>query len=358
MKKNRFYLLFIILTISLSLLSGCSALGKFIGESKIQQGIEEYSKTGVSYKSLDNLISGLDYFPDSPVGVENLKKQYSDFSHMKNNIYNSRNYSLDNLRKLELYLSITEKITALSTKLPALFSTPDNILEERNKFSDFLDTHLSTMRVTPVRNENIVFLKSYEGFAKFSNSQLLRNKIHELTSAVTIRYVTSLRFNPYLTRYDLPFIFKKVSHENSSSNNRNMDRNYIQFLGNLDSYSLNSLRDVNLVQIDISSFSINTIESKLLEKSTATSKFFREDKTLTIRGTYRLFNSNSHSRNSLNGVELNVFEFKKDFSTEIEKVGNSIRRSDEKEVVEEILERFFYEIIRDEIPSELSRYYI
>lgn len=355
MKKNKFYPLFIILTLSLSLLTGCSALGKFIGESKIQQGMEEYSKTGVSYNSLDNLISGLDYFPDSPDGVENLKKQYSDFSHMKNSIYNSRTHSLDNLKKLESYLVITEKIDRLSTKLPTLSSITDNILEERNKFSVFLDTHLSTMRISPVRNENIIFLKNYEGFSKFSNSQLLRSKIQELTSAVTIRYVASLRFNPYLTRYDLPYIFKKVSHENSSSNNRYLDRNYIQFLGNLDSYSLDSMRDVNLVQIDISSLSINTTESKLLEKSNASSKFFREDKTLTIRGTYKLFNSSS--RNLLSGVELNVFEVKKEFSTEIERVGNGIRKSDEKEVVEEILERFFYEIIRDEIPSELNRYY-
>lgn len=348
--KNRFYCLLILVLFSFFTFTGCSTISKYIGENKIEQGIDDYVKNGVSHRSLETLISGLDYFPESPVGIENLKVQYENFNHLKNAIYNSKNFNFENLKKIESYLVITGQITNLSKKLPLLGSVLPNFPEEKNKFSNFLNIHLKNSSISNKRKENIYLLKNYENFARFSSSLMLNNRISDLKNAVTIKYVSNLRVRPNLNRYDLKYLFKKVSHENVLFTSRD----YIQFLGNLDSVN-NITRDIQVLQIDIFSFDIISLNSELLENSNKDSKFFKESKTLAIRGVYKIFDT--QSRFPLIGTELNTFEFKKDFSFEIEQIGNKIKKSDEKEVVEQILEDFFYRIIKNEIPYELDNYF-
>ncbi|MGL5098866.1 MAG: hypothetical protein ACRC6B_02340, partial [Fusobacteriaceae bacterium] len=118
----------------------------------------------------------------------------------------------------------------------------------------------------------------------------------------------------------------------------------------------NISKDIQVVQIEISSIHISSEKgSELSIKSDKSSQIFKQNKTLLIRGTYKLFNS--QSRFPLFGTELNIFEFKKDFSLEIEKSGNSIKKIDEKKVMEKLFEEFFYEILEYEIPYELNNYF-
>ncbi|MGL4402353.1 MAG: hypothetical protein ACRCTS_01235 [Fusobacteriaceae bacterium] len=300
---------------------------------------------------METLISGLDYFPESSTGIESLKKQYGDFRHSINLLSNSTFFSLEDIKELESHLIIVGQINNLSKKLPSLNLILPDIPKEKNKFSNALNIYLKNTPISNSRKENIFLLVNYKNFLKFSDSPTLKNRIAALNFAVTIKYASTLKVQSNQTRYDLHYLFKKISHENSHSHTKD----YIQFLGNLESLN-NISKDIQVVQIEISSIHISSEKgSELSIKSDKSSQIFKQNKTLLIRGTYKLFNS--QSRFPLFGTELNIFEFKKDFSLEIEKSGNSIKKIDEKKVMEKLFEEFFYEILEYEIPYELNNYF-
>ncbi|MGL5051824.1 MAG: hypothetical protein ACRC6E_14525 [Fusobacteriaceae bacterium] len=323
--------------------TGCSAIMESIGNNKIETAISQYNQLGVSEASFENISKGLNYLPQSPVGIDNLKKQYADLTLEKNNIYLKKQYNNVNVKRLKLYIYASEKITNLKSKIEELKNINTNSTLEREKFIKFSDEYIKNMNSKNLsREEKIQLLKEYEELTKYSQSALLKESIYRLKNEVIIKYHTVLNSRFHSRDYDLRYLFAKTATNSSL----NKVKRYTQYMGNVEMNNWNYSRD-NIIVIDITSLNFNSLKSELIKKDeNGNHLIFREEKELVLRGYYREMNSKSFSRK-----DLETFEFREKFNFEIEKNGLNISFSREKEVVESILEEIFEEILNYDLPK-------
>ncbi|MGL5355144.1 MAG: hypothetical protein ACRDAQ_01150, partial [Cetobacterium sp.] len=84
--------------------TGCSAILSSIGNSKIDNSIKIYYSRGLTSEGTLDLIFGLDYSPESAVGIAQYERQYAEITSQKNRILQNRYFSTQDINSLNLYL--------------------------------------------------------------------------------------------------------------------------------------------------------------------------------------------------------------------------------------------------------------
>ncbi|MEG1365330.1 MAG: hypothetical protein RSC71_07190, partial [Cetobacterium sp.] len=103
-KKGIFYFLLVFIT-------GCSALMTSIGNSKVDDAINIYSTRGLTSDGTLQLISGLEYYPESQIGINQYRKQYLEITQLKNTIIKNK----EDLKSIYEYVGTIDALIAIAS---------------------------------------------------------------------------------------------------------------------------------------------------------------------------------------------------------------------------------------------------
>ncbi|MGL5797621.1 MAG: hypothetical protein ACRCYT_05370 [Cetobacterium sp.] len=316
--------------------TSCSAILTTIGNNKINNSINSYYSNGITPNGTLNLIAGLDLSPDSLIGINHYKKQYSEISELKNLILKKKVFLLQDINDLNLYLLTVEEFKKISLKLPTVkidyndYNFSKIIIKKI--FEDFIYKNETKYFNRSQSIQNILYYKSLNNYI---NSSILQSIILNLENKVTINLYVSSSFRGFSKlEYLVTNSFLKVADYNF---NRNLG-DYIIFKGYSDFISPNS--NNSFIDFNFSNIYTRTIETNIEKNGENT--IFIAKKRITLTGFYNIYSPN-------NSVTKKYFEFSENYTLKVKKYDESIFYDDERDILKDILEDKFNNIIRHDL---------
>lgn len=337
MKKFKYF----IVGFALLFFLGCSAIITSIGNNKINNAINIYNSRGTTTDGTLELISGLDYAPDSQIGISQYQKQYLEITNIKNNILKNKVFSHQDINALNLYLLTVEEFKKINPKI-------SNVKIDYNDFNNskikiikiFEDFVLKDEKLYISRNQKIQNINYYKKMNKYINSYVINSIISNLENDVTINLYIGSTFKSF-SKLDY-LVTNSLIHASDMNINRNLG-NYIIFRG------FNSFKNSNLknyyIDFNFSNIYIRTLETK--EEVKENNKLFIVRKKITISGYYKIYSSNSISHNK-------YFEFNETYSVKIKENNGTTLFDDEYDIVKNILEDKFSNIIKFDLDNLIN----
>lgn len=337
MKKFKYF----IVGFALLFFLGCSAIMTSIGNNKINNAINIYNSRGTTTDGTLELISGLDYAPDSQIGISQYQKQYLEIKNIKNNILKNKVFSHQDINALNLYLLTVEEFKKINPKI-------SNVKIDYNDFNNskikiikiFEDFVLKDEKLYISRNQKIQNINYYKKMNKYISSYVINSIISNLENDVTINLYIGSTFKSF-SKLDY-LVTNSLIHASDMNINRNLG-NYIIFRG------FNSFKNSNLknyyIDFNFSNIYIRTLETK--EEVKENNKLFIVRKKITISGYYKIYSSNSISHNK-------YFEFNETYSVKIKENNETTLFDDEYDIVKNILEDKFSNIIKFDLDNLIN----
>ena len=335
MKKKSLLFIFFISTF---ILSSCSALMTSIGDNKIHNAIEVYKYRGLTTDGMLDLISGLDYSPNSIIGINEFKKQYQEITSIKNKILIKTNYTEADINALKLYLLTVEEFKKINPKIPTIHidyisfsNSKSNIVKVFEKYVE-KDERFGLDRYAKIQKINF-----YKSLLKYNNSYTISSIVKDFENQVSINLYIRSSFRGFSQLDTL------VNNSLISAADRNLNRdlgNYTFFKGytyispvNSHNYFIDIVfNDIDIVTLEISTDEING------------TKIFSKRKKIFISGVYKVFNSSPFP-------SIKPFAFKETYTIKTKQNDNSTYYEDERDILRKILENKFSDIIRYDIKN-------
>lgn len=326
----------IIMLMFLFVFNGCTSLMTYVGEKRIENGLQIYNSKGVTSYGVKKLASGLKYIPDSVAGIECFNKQSIEIAKEKDNILKKKYPSINDIERLKVYIVLNEEASKINYKVKNLKFDYNVYRNSRKKINKIFENYVirdNRNSINLPRNRKIEKINYYRNLNYYMNSNKVYNIISSLETQVTKKvYLTSsfMRYN-YINS-----IVSEALYDFSSKNKGREIEKYVYF----DSYSKLIPRNNNqyLVAMDFSecrAYSKGLEAEKKVDKEVIT-----EHKELIIRGSYRLLTNNGG-----NFSRSKYFEIRKNYNVVTEKYENRMTYGNEREEIIKILNNKFNEII-------------
>ena len=332
---------YFIFSFALLLLFGCSAIMTSIGNNKINNAINIYNSRGITSDGTLELISGLDYVPDSQIGISQYQKQYLEVTTIKNNTLKNKFFSQQDINLLNLYLLTIEEFKKTNTKIPNVTIDYSDFNRSKIKITKvFEDFVLKDEKLYISRNQKIQNINYYKKMNKYINSYVINSVILNLENDVTINLYIGSSFKSFSKLDHL--VTSSLIHASDTNINRNLG-NYIIFKG------FNSFKNYNFkdyyIDFNFSSVYIRTLETK--EEIKENNKLFIARKKITVSGYYKIYSPTSTTQSK-------YFEFNETYSIKMKKDNDTTLFDDEYNIVKNILENRFSNIIRFDLDNLIN----
>ncbi|MGL4687751.1 MAG: hypothetical protein ACRCVS_03585, partial [Fusobacteriaceae bacterium] len=268
---------------------GCSSI---IGKNKLSKGVESYNMYGPSENSVLNLGQGLDYFQDSPLGIETFKTQHAQLAILKENILAKTTYSYKDLDDLRLYLLSSNFATHLASKVPTLNINTGTLVSDRHLITKiFEESILKEKTNNLLRAQKISRINYYKKILNVVKSSAISNKIRVLEQEVTVNiYIrtTSRSFYNY-RNYRNSFNFEDYIYRATERRIDSSLGDYVFLRG----YVIGSLPNTNnayLIDLRVNSIDVKKISSREDNFSSDENKtVLIQNKSLFIEGGYNFY---------------------------------------------------------------------
>lgn len=338
MKKLKYF----IISFALLFFLGCSAIMTSIGNNKINNSIDIYNSRGITTDGTLELISGLDYAPDSQIGISQYKKQYSDITTTKNNILKNKYFSQRDINALNLYILTIEEFKKISPKIPEIKIDYNDFNKSKIKIKQIFEEFvLKDEKLYISRNQKIQNINYYKKINKYINSYVINSIILNLENDVTINLYIGSSFQSF-SKLDY-LVRNSLAHAADININRNLG-NYIFFKG-FTSFKADKSKNY-YIDFNFSNIYIRTLETK--EEVKENNKLFIARKKITISGYYKIYSQNSTSYNK-------YFEFNENYSIKMKENNGTTLFDDEYDIVKNILENKFSNIIKFDLNNLINK---
>ncbi|MCQ8211326.1 hypothetical protein NON08_01915 [Cetobacterium somerae] len=338
MKKLKYF----IISFALLFFLGCSAIMTSIGNNKINNSINIYNSRGITTDGTLELISGLDYAPDSQIGISQYKKQYSDITTTKNNILKNKYFSQRDINALNLYILTIEEFKKISPKIPEIKIDYNDFNKSKIKIKQIFEEFvLKDEKLYISRNQKIQNINYYKKINKYINSYVINSIILNLENDVTINLYIGSSFQSF-SKLDY-LVTNSLAHAADINRNRNLG-NYIFFKG-FTSFKADKSKNY-YIDFNFSNIYIRTLETK--EEVKENNKLFIARKKITISGYYKIYSQNSTSYNK-------YFEFNENYSIKMKENNGTTLFDDEYDIVKNILENKFSNIIKFDLNNLINK---
>lgn len=319
---------------------GCSSM---IGKNKLSKGIESYKIYGPSEKSILDLGQGLDYFQDSPTGIETFKAQHIQLVILKENILAKKIYNSNDLKNLRLYLLSSNFVNHLAPKIPNLNIDTRTLASDRRLITEIFEKNILNDKTEHLSRANkISKIRYYKKVLNVINSSSISNKVRNLEQDVTINiYVTTssrnfYNYRNYRNSINLEYFIINSTEKRIGSNLGN----YI-FLRGYSRGLFTLPKNSYLINIDISDIDIRKIDLKE-EKA-----FGDENKTivtqknsLSVKGGYEFLSFNGYKN-----IQYRPFNYNRNYEVKTIFDKNSIQYGNENQIIENILKDIFNDVV-------------
>lgn len=338
MKKLKYF----IISFALLFFLGCSAIMTSIGNNKINNSIDIYNSRGITTDGTLELISGLDYAPDSQIGISQYKKQYLDITTTKNNILKNKYFSQRDINALNLYILTIEEFKKISPKIPEIKIDYNDFNKSKIKIKQIFEEFvLKDEKLYISRNQKIQNINYYKKINKYINSYVINSIILNLENDVTINLYIGSSFQSF-SKLDY-LVTNSLAHASDMNINRNLG-NYIFFKG-FTSFKADKSKNY-YIDFNFSNIYIRTLETK--EEVKENNKLFIARKKITISGYYKIYSQNSTSYNK-------YFEFNENYSIKMKENNGTTLFDDEYDIVKNILENKFSNIIKFDLSNLINK---
>ena len=338
MKKLKYF----IISFALLFFLGCSAIMTSIGNNKINNSINIYNSRGTTTDGTLELISGLDYAPDSQIGISQYKKQYLDITTTKNNILKNKYFSQRDINALNLYILTIEEFKKISPKIPEIKIDYNDFNKSKIKIKQIFEEFvLKDEKLYISRNQKIQNINYYKKINKYINSYVINSIILNLENDVTINLYIGSSFQSF-SKLDY-LVTNSLAHASDMNINRNLG-NYIFFKG-FTSFKADKSKNY-YIDFNFSNIYIRTLETK--EEVKENNKLFIARKKITISGYYKIYSQNSTSYNK-------YFEFNENYSIKMKENNGTTLFDDEYDIVKNILENKFSNIIKFDLSNLINK---
>lgn len=332
---------YIFISFSFVLFLGCSAIMTSIGNNKITNAINTYNSRGTTTDGTLELISGLDYAPDSQLGVTQYQKQYLEITGIKNNILNNKNFSHQDINALNLYLLTIEEFEKIHSKVPNIKIDYNDFNRSKIKINKIFEEFvLKDEKLYISRNQKIQNINYYKRMNKYLNSYVINNVILNLENDVTVNLYISSSFRSF-SKLDY-LVTNSLVHASDMNINRNLG-NYVIFKG-FKSYVTPNQKNY-YIDFNFSNVYIRTLETR--EETKEDNKIFIARKKITLSGYYKIYSQNSSSYNK-------YFEFNETYSIRIKENNGTTLFDDEYDIIKNILEDKFSNLIRFDLTKQIN----
>lgn len=336
--KNLFYIKYIGISFILIIFLGCSAIKTSIGNNRISDAINIYNSRGTTTDGTLKLISGLDYSPESQVGIFQYQKQYFEITNIKNNILKNRYFSKQDLDTLNLYLLTVEEFKKIHTKFPTIHIDFNDFNTSKVKITKIFEEFvLNDEKLYVTRNQKIQKINFYKKINTYVNSYIINSIILNLENDVTVNLYIGSSFKAFSPLNHL------LTNSLVRASNKNINRylgDYIIFKG-FNSFSKPNFKNY-FVDFDFISIYIRTLETKkeIKEKE----EIFIVRKKISVSGYYKIYNQSPVP-------PTKFFEFSETYTLKTKKYNNSISYDDEKDILQNILEDRFTKFIHYDLKN-------
>ncbi len=340
MKKYSFFKIALIF-FSILFLTSCSAIMTSIGNSKIDNSIKIYYSRGLTSEGTLDLISGLNYSPDSGVGIAQYQKQYSEITSIKNKLLQNKYFSKQNLNSLNLYLLTVEEFRKIHSKFPTVKIDYNDFNSSKLKITKiFEDFVLKDEKIYIQRNQKIQNINYYKTLNKYINSYVINSAIQSLERDVTINLYISSSFRGF-SKLDY-LVTNALIHASDMNINRNLG-NYTIFKGF--SSSITPTSKNYFIDFNFSNVYIRTLETR--EEIKDKNKIFIANKRVTISGFYKIYSPNRKTFTK-------YFDFSENYTIRVRSYDHSTFYDDERDIIKDILEDKFSNIIRYDLNNLIT----
>ncbi|MGL4671025.1 hypothetical protein [Cetobacterium sp.] len=340
MKKYSFFKI-ALLSFTLLLLSSCSAIMTSIGNSKIDNALKIYYSRGLTSEGTSDLISGLDYVPDSGVGIAQYQKQYAEITSQKNRVLQNRYFSTQDINSLNLYLLTVEEFRKIHSKFPTVKIDYNDFNSSKLKITKiFEDFVLKDEKIYIPRNQKIQNINYYKILNKYVNSYIINSAITDLERDVTINLYVSSSFRGF-SRLDY-LVTNSLVYASDMNRNRNLG-DYVIFKGFSNSIMPTS-KDY-FIDFNFSNVYIRTLETR--EEVKDKNKIFVARKRVTISGFYKVYSPNKKTTTK-------YFDFSENYTIRVRSYDHSTFYDDERDIIKDILEDKFSNIIRYDLNTFIN----
>lgn len=339
--KNLSYIKYIGISFILSFLLGCSAIMTSIGNNKISNAINIYNSRGTTTDGTLELISGLEYSSESQIGISQYQKQYFEITNIKNNILKNKYFTKQDINALNLYLLTIEEFKKIQPKFPTIKIDYNDFNNSKVKITKiFEDFVLKDEKLYISRNQKIQNINFYKKINKYINSYIINSTISNLENDVTINLYVGSSFRGF-SQLDY-LLTNSLMHASDMNINRNLG-NYIIFRG-FNSFSKPNLKNY-FIDFNFSNVYTRTLETK--EEIKEKEKLFIVRKKITVSGYYKIYNQNS-------APHTKYFEFNENYTLKMREYNNSTFYDDERDILKNILEDKFSNIIRYDLDNLIN----
>ncbi|MBC2850469.1 hypothetical protein H5J22_03290 [Cetobacterium sp. 8H] len=335
MKKSSLSIIFFI---SIFIFSGCSAIMTSIGDSKINNSIKTYRNKGLTSAGMSELISGLDYSPNSVVGINEFKIQYNEISAIKNKILTKKNHTENDIDNLNLYLLTVEEFRKINPKIPTIKVDYNDFNNSKIKINQIFEKYVERdERFGLDRYRKLQKINYYNSLLNYINNYTISSIVKDLENQVTINLYIGSSFRGF-SQLDTLMTNALISAADQNIN-RNLG-NYIFFRG----YSYISKISSNnfFINIDFTDIDIVTLETSV-DENNGNKTFFKRKKVF-VSGVYKIYNNTPFP-------SIKPFSFKDTYTIKTKKNDNSVYYDDERAILREILENNFSDMIRYDIKN-------
>lgn len=336
--KKSYYLKYILVFLITIFLSGCSAIMTSIGNSRITESINIYNSRGTTTDGTLELISGLNYSPESQIGIAQYQKQYNEITNIKNTILKNKYYSQKDINALNLYLLTVEEFKSIHSKFPTIKIDYADFNSSKAKINKvFEDYVLKDEKLYISRNQKIQNINYYKKINKYINSYVINSVVSNLEKDVTVNLYIGSSFTGFSK---LDYVVKNsLIHASDMNINRNLG-NYIFFRGFNTFITPNT--KTYYIDFNFSNVYINTLETK--ENIKENEKVLIIKKKINISGYYKIYSQKATP-------QTKYFEFNEKYTIELKEKNGARVYDDEVDIVKKILENKFSNIIRYDLDN-------
>ncbi|WP_448820265.1 hypothetical protein [Cetobacterium sp.] len=331
--KNSTCIKYIAISFFLTLFFGCSAIMTSIGNNKISSAINIYNSHGITTDGTVKLISGLEYSPESQLGILQYQKQYFEITGIKNRILKNKYFTKQDLNTLNLYLLTVEEFKKIQSKFPTITVDYNDFNKSKVKITKiFEDFVLKDEKIYINRSQKIQNIDFYKKINTYINSYIINSAIFKLEGDVTVNLYINSSFRGFS---QLDYLLTDALRYAADMNiNRNLG-NYVIFRGFNSFPRLNSKN--YLIDFNFSNIYVRTLETK--EVTREKEKIFTTRKKVTVSGYYKIYTQSSTP-------STRHFEFNENYTLRMREYDSSTFYDDERDIIKKILEDKFSNVIR------------
>ncbi|MFK4785941.1 hypothetical protein [Fusobacterium sp. MFO224] len=330
----------IVIIMTIITFSGCTSLTTYIGEKRIESGLQIYNSSGVTSYGVKKLASGLKYLPDSIVGVECFNKQSLEIIKEKDNILKKKYPSINDIERLKTYIILNEEAIKINSKVKNLKFDYSSYMSSRKKIDVIFEKYVvrdNKNSINLPRTKKIEKINYYKDLNTYINSSIIYDIIYSLENQVTKRvYLTSsfMRYN-YINSMVSEALF-----DFSAKNKNHEIEKYVYF----DSYSEIPPRKSNQYLVVMNFLECRTYSKGLIVEKKFDREIVTEHKELIIRGNYRLL-----TNDNINFSKSKHFKIQKNYDVITEKYKNRIIYGNVRKEIENILKDKFDKVIVNDL---------